>query len=311
MLVTTQTYALDYYGFSNEDGDGCMAVFVDFPDVKGVGDTFEEAAEDAYEQLEKYLKKRGPEAAVPHKDEAMTETFEKAVAAYDSKRYDEAYSLFEAAAEANPNAMVNLGFMHMKGTGCERSTTAAATWFERAAEHGNQHALNSLGIFYEKGMHGTRDAEKALEYYRKAADAGHVDAQAKAGMLLRERGENSDAMRYLIAAAYNGNAQAQGIITYVSNSGLTTERNDAFHALDAARQRALVENLIETKIRPTLAHDGGGIELLNYVPGKTPQIWLNYLGACSGCHLGSTSTADMLLDHFETMIDKNVILYLM
>ncbi len=38
-----EKYLLDYYGFSNEDGDGCMAVFVDFPDVKGLGDTFEES----------------------------------------------------------------------------------------------------------------------------------------------------------------------------------------------------------------------------------------------------------------------------
>ncbi|MDX1296166.1 MAG: hypothetical protein R3302_07855, partial [Sulfurimonadaceae bacterium] len=42
---------LDYYGFSNEDGDGCMAVFVDYPDIKGVGDTYEEAEAEAFEQL--------------------------------------------------------------------------------------------------------------------------------------------------------------------------------------------------------------------------------------------------------------------
>ncbi|MEJ2468630.1 MAG: hypothetical protein P8Y51_06095 [Campylobacterales bacterium] len=45
-------YALDYIGFSNEDGDGCVALFVDFPDIKGIGDTFEEAEADAYERLE-------------------------------------------------------------------------------------------------------------------------------------------------------------------------------------------------------------------------------------------------------------------
>lgn len=49
-------YQLDYYGFSNEDGDGCMAIFIDFPNIKGAGDTFEEAKEDAYENLKKYLK---------------------------------------------------------------------------------------------------------------------------------------------------------------------------------------------------------------------------------------------------------------
>jgi hypothetical protein len=184
-------------------------------------------------------------------------------------------------------------------------------WFSRAAEQGNIHACNSLALFYEKGLHGTVDADKALEYYRKAADLGHVDAQLKTGMLFREKGKIAEAMRYLITAAHNNNTQAQELITYVSNAELASERNEAFRALDAARQRALVEHLIETKIRPTLSSDGGGIELVNFLSGETPKIWLHYLGACSGCHLAPTSTADMLLDHFETLIDKNVVLYLM
>lgn len=295
-------HELDYYGFSNEDGDGCLAVFVDYPDVKGVGDTYEEAEADAYERLELYLKA---------KEQGSMMTFEEGVAAYEAKEYAQAYSYFTEAAGTNPNAMVNLAFMHMKGTGCERSTEKAQGWFEKAAEEGNMHALNSLGIFYEKGMTGVVDASKSLEYYRKAADLGHVDAQAKTGMLLRQRGENADAMRYLITAAHNNNAQAQELITYVSNAELATKRNEAFHSLDAERQKALVENLIETKLKPTLAVDEGGIEMLNFIPGETPQIWLHYLGACSGCHLGSTSTAQLILDHFETMIDKNVVIYLM
>ncbi|MBU1659547.1 NifU family protein [bacterium] len=152
-----------------------------------------------------------------------------------------------------------------------------------------------------------------IEVFDRAVQAygAHADAQLKAGMFYRQNGDLAEAMRYLIAAAHNNNAQAQSIITYVSNSEIGCVENTAFHSLDAQRQRALVVHLIETKIQPTLASDGGGIKLINYVPGKTPQIWLSYLGACSGCHLGSTSTADMLLDHFQTMIDKNVILYLM
>ena len=241
----------------------------------------------------------------------MRATFDKAVAAFESQQFEAAYRLFEEEARNNPRAMVNLAMMHIRGIGCEQNNATAKTWFERAAEHGSAQALFSLAIFHEKGMHAKADAEKAREYYRRAADAGNVEAQLKTGMLYREQGKTAEAMRYLIAAAHNNSEQAQGLITYVSNAALATERNEAFHALDAARQRALVENLLETKIRPALSADGGGIELINYVPGKTPQIWLNYLGACSGCHLGSTSTADMLRDHFETMIDKNVVLYLM
>ena len=152
---------------------------------------------------------------------------------------------------------------------------------------------------------------KVLQHSKEAADNGHVEAQLKTGLLYRQEGEVAEAMRYLIAAAHNNSSQAQALITYVSNSSDKSSKNAAFHDLDVPKQRALVENIIETKIRPTLSNDGGGIKLINYVSGKTPQIWLNYLGNCSGCQLGSTSTADMLLKHFETMIDKNVVLYLM
>lgn len=242
----------------------------------------------------------------------MNETFDKAVTAYETKHYNEAYGLFEELSDTNSNAMVNLALMHLKGEGCDKNSEKALNLFERAADNDNNlKALFSLGAFYEKGLSGSADAKKSFEYYKKAADYGHVDAQLKTGLMYRQEGNIARAMRYLITAAHNNNQQAQSIITYVSNSSEAKERNGAFHDLDEARQRVLIENMIETKIRPTLSNDGGGIELVNYVGGKTPQVWLNYLGACSGCQLGSTSTADMLLDHFETLIDKNVVLYLM
>jgi len=36
---TTMEYPVDLFGFSNEEGDGCMAAFVDFEEIKGVGAT--------------------------------------------------------------------------------------------------------------------------------------------------------------------------------------------------------------------------------------------------------------------------------
>ncbi|MHC3995409.1 NifU family protein [Thiomicrolovo sp. ZZH C-3] len=296
-------YAMDYFGFSNEEGDGCVAQFVDFPEIKGIGDSFEEAEEDAYERLEAYFQSQ--------EEQKMT-TFEAGVSAYEAKQYKEAYDLFvDSAAKADANAMVNLGVMAMQGKGCGRDIGAAKTWFTKAAEQGSMHAMMSLAQIFEKGLDGTPNEKDALAYYRKAADIGHVDAQFKAGMMLKESGEKAEAMRYLITAAHNNNVRAQEVVTYVSNKELATLRNEPFRSLPVEKQITLVMQVIDQKIRPTLEADSGGIELLNYVPGETPQIWLNYLGACSGCHLGSTSTADMLLDAFEELIDKNVVLYLM
>lgn len=239
------------------------------------------------------------------------ESFNLAVQAYESKEYEKAYGLFEKAVEYNSDAMVNLAFMHMRGNARERSYTKAKKWFEKAALKNNTNALNSLGIFYEKGLGVICNEEKSFEYYERAADTGHEAAQVKIGIWYRQKGENYKSMQYLIPAAHNGNKRAQEIITYVSNTQLDTKKNISFHSLDKSKQLLLVKKLIDTKIAPSLAQDEGGIELVNFVTGDKPQIWLSYLGACSGCHLGSTSTADMMLKHFETMIDKNVVLYLM
>lgn len=241
----------------------------------------------------------------------MNVVFDKAMQEFEGKNYNGAYELFKEASDVNPNAMFNLAIMHMRGQGCSQSNHDAKNWFEQAASHDHLQALNSLAIFYEKGMDGEVDSKKALTYYKKAADLGNVEAQLKAGMLFREQGNNTEAMRYLITAAHNDNAQAQGIITYVSNASDDNEIDYDFRRLEPLKQKELIDALVETKIRPTLAVDGGGIELLNYIPGERPQVWLAYTGSCSGCHLGSTSTADMLLDNFQTLIDKNVVLYLM
>ena len=241
----------------------------------------------------------------------MIVTFDRALEEFERKNYNGAYKLFEESATLDPKSMINLAIMHMKGQGCEKSISHAKEWFLKAAEHNNIQALSSLAIIYEKGMETEADSVKALEYYKRAADLGSVESQLKAGMLYKEQGKNLQAMRYLITAAHNNNSQAQEIVTYVSNASDENPLNYDFRSLDGLKQKELIDTLLDTKIRPTLAVDGGGIELLNYIPGDLPQVWLSYTGACSGCHLGSTSTADMLLDNFQTMIDKNVVLYLM
>ena len=147
--------------------------------------------------------------------------------------------------------------------------------------------------------------QQAQEIIDNARHEANLKAEETAAQIKQKAQAAADDLRE------RSNQQAQEIITYVSNAGIDQNYNEIFRSLDVEKQKALVENMIETKIKPTLEADSGGIELVNYIPGEVPQVWLNYLGACSGCHLGSTSTADMLLDQFEALIDKNVVLYLM
>ena len=233
----------------------------------------------------------------------------EAIKAYDAHEYMKAKSIWEPLSATNTDAMVNLGTMYVKGFGVERNISMAFTLFERASAYGHETASFYMGGMYENGIGVASDKSEAIRYYTTAAEANMPTAQLKLGILLREE-DVLNSMKWMISAAHAGEAQAHSLLTYVSNMSQATDINVAFRMLDEESQRAKVEMVIAESLVPTLASDGGGIELIHYISGDTPEIWLRYLGACSGCHLGPTSTAGMILEQFENVIDKKIVIYL-
>jgi len=292
-----------YHYFSNEEGDGYEVYSCDHPGVKGYGDTYEDAMEDLYTNLERYLKHK-------REDEMEEQSLmHRAVSAYDAKEYTTAKEIWERFSDHNSDAMVNLGTLYVKGYGVSKDIKTAFSLFEQAAAKGHEIASFYLGGMYENGVAVKADASKAIEHYTAAAEKEVSAAQLKLGILLR----NEDiyaSMKWMIKAAHAGEAQAHSLLTYVSNQSEATDINVTFRMMDESSQRAKVEAVISQNLSLILASDGGGIELIHYVPGETPEIWLRYLGACSGCHLGPTSTAGMILEQFENVIDKKIVIYL-
>ncbi|MDP3587175.1 MAG: NifU family protein [Sulfuricurvum sp.] len=234
---------------------------------------------------------------------------QQAIKAYDAKDYMSAKAIWESLGDSNSNAMVNLGTMHVKGFGMPKNIYKAYELFERAASLGHETAAFYLGGMYENGIGVTANMEESIRHYRVAAEANMATAQLKLGILLRND-DVLNSMKWMIKAAHAGEAQAHSLLTYVSNQNEDNDINVAFRMMDLFHQRAKVETVISENLGPILASDGGGVELVNYVSGDTPEIWLRYLGACSGCHLGPTSTAGMILEQFENVIDKRIVIYL-
>lgn len=288
-----------YHYFSNEEGDGYEIYSCDIPDIKGYGDTYEEAMSD----LRRNLKRR------EEKSMEAQSLMETAIIAYDKKEYAVARSIWEGLSATNTDAMVNLGTMYVKGFGVAKSISIAFTLFERAAAYGHETASFYMGGMYENGIGVPENKAEAIRYYTVAAEANMPSAQLKLALVLRDE-DPLTSMKWMISAAHAGEAQAHSLLTYVSNMSQATDINVAFRMMDESSQRAKVEMVIAENLAPTLASDGGGIELVNYVGGDTPEIWLRYLGACSGCHLGPTSTAGMILEQFENAIDKKIVIYL-
>lgn len=233
----------------------------------------------------------------------------KALQAYDEKDYKTAFDLWSKLSTINVNAKVNLGTLYIKGQGVKKDMPKAFVLFEEAAKEGHELAAYNLGGMYENGVGIAQDLDKAEAYYEIAADQDNTYAQVKLAMLIQGK-DSKKAMKHLIAAAHKNDPQAQELITYVSNAPVATIINNEFRSMDEKDQYALLNIVINTDVAPALAKDEGGIEFVNYVPGEVPEIWLRYLGACSGCHLGSTSTADMIISILEEKIDKKIVLYL-
>lgn len=95
-------------------------------------------------------------------------------------------------------------------------------------------------------------------------------------------------------------AQEQAAARVAALSG-----EQGFDEMSVVGQLKAVEAVIDAEIRPMLAMDGGNMEILDIrkdeKDGKI-DIYIRYLGACSGCASGSTGT----LYAIETVLQENL-----
>jgi len=251
-----------------------------------------------------------------------SETYQKALAAYDAKNYDEARSLFEQEAEAgNTDAMVNLGTFYMQGAGVERNGADAAKWYEKAAEGGNMKGMANLAMIYENGIGVTQDLEKALNYYKKAGENGDTAAAYQAGSMMVDGGHGltpdyKTGMAMLLMAADKGYRRAVMKIGSVNGDYLPAAKspfpegihlNAGFRGKSLEEQIPALDAILEEKIRPMLRQDGGDVTLVELLEnGKWLEIRLKYLGNCVGCSYASSATLTAIKDVLYETIDKGI-----
>ncbi len=66
---------------------------------------------------------------------------------------------------------------------------------------------------------------------------------------------------------------------------------EGFDKMSEKEQLDIIENVIDRDIRPMLAMDGGNMEIIDLqYDGKNVDVYIRYLGNCSGCAMGTTGT---------------------
>jgi len=87
---------------------------------------------------------------------------------------------------------------------------------------------------------------------------------------------------------------------YAEGASHETAHDDAVYEGDAAQVVSEIKELLDTRIRPAVARDGGDILFDRFDP-ENGVVWLNMRGACSGCP-SSTATlkagVENLLKHY-------------
>jgi len=114
----------------------------------------------------------------------------------------------------DPEAMVLLGDMHHEGNGVTANFSLAWSWYHRAARQNDAVAQYKLGRMMSRGEGAPRNAVEALSLFEQAAKSGHEQAQLEAGLTYlngtrQTRKSINKALRYLTAAAAQGNAEAE------------------------------------------------------------------------------------------------------
>src|SRR3954468_10766771 len=102
---------------------------------------------------------------------------------------------------------------------------AVAIW-RPLAEKGDADAAFNLGQAYRLGRGVAPNLSAARTWFERAASKGHVDAQATLGLLLFQNGDQAEGLKWLKAAAEQGEPRAllvYGTALY-NGDGVTQDR---------------------------------------------------------------------------------------
>ena len=121
-------------------------------------------------------------SAVP----VAADTWDDAMAAYNSGDYKSAARLFRPFAEqGNADAQNNLGVIYANGQGVPQDYVEAVKWYRMAAEQSNAYAQYSLGVRYANGESVPQDHVLAHMWFNLAAAQGLDPAKTNRDILAK------------------------------------------------------------------------------------------------------------------------------
>lgn len=168
-------------------------------------------------------------------------TRKKAIAAFEDRRYMEAFELFNGISD-DAEAQFYLGKLYYNGNGVTKSDSEALNWYAKSANQGFAKAQNNLGIFYQRGIGTSQSLSDAVYWFRKAAEQGLDHAQGNLGNMYFygqgvEKSESEAAFWYQKAADQNNSAALTALgLMYWRGQGVTKDEQKAFSLIKRAAE---------------------------------------------------------------------------
>jgi TPR repeat protein len=152
------------------------------------------------------------------------------------KNEDVARELYMKAADyglpqANINAALLLDRKALNVTESLPLYQQAFEYYYKAAQFKNARAIRRLAEYYELGLAGQKNILEAIRLYKSSARKGNADAQLKMADYSNApeyptEYDPEEALRWLMLAADNGNAQAQAKVGYCFENGIGVRKDN-------------------------------------------------------------------------------------
>lgn len=164
----------------------------------------------------------------------------------------------EAAADGSAEATVSLGKCLYYGIGTQQNRREAVKCFRKTAD-GNASAAFYLGKSYFDGDGVGKDCREAVYWLRKAYSGGIAEAALPLGKCLYELREYGEAVKYLLLAAENRDAEAKRLLGNCHYQGVGVKKDNG-KAVKWFREAAMAGDT-EAKLRlGILFYNGDGVE---------------------------------------------------
>ena len=110
----------------------------------------------------------------------------------------------------------------------------------------------------------------------------------------------------VLAAIMDHFASGRPLFSVAADGESSGHDDEAVYDADTAQVVAEIKDLLDTRIRPAVAQDGGDI-LFNRFEPDTGVVWLHMRGACSGCPSSSATLkagVENMLKHYVPEVTR-------